>query len=122
MSIATDSIDGSVVVSAAAGDETAFAQIIARYDDDLARVAYLVTAEVGLAHEAVQAAWPIAWRKIGSLRDLDRLRPWLVAIAVNEARQLLSWVQGPALTSAAPTQMVEAASRIGWRRWPTTQG
>jgi RNA polymerase sigma-70 factor (ECF subfamily) len=89
VSIATDSIVGSVVVSAAAGDETAFAQIIARYDDDLARVAYLVTADVGLAHDAVQAAWPIAWRKLGSLRDLDRIRPWLVAIAVNEARQLL---------------------------------
>jgi RNA polymerase sigma factor (sigma-70 family) len=89
VSIATDSVVGSVVVSAAAGDETAFAQIIARYDDDLARVAYLVTADIGLAHDAVQAAWPIAWRKLGSLRDLDRIRPWLVAIAVNEARQLL---------------------------------
>jgi RNA polymerase sigma factor (sigma-70 family) len=89
VSIATDSVVGSVVVSAAAGDETAFAQIIARYDDDLARVAYLVTADLGLAHDAVQAAWPIAWRKLGSLRDLDRIRPWLVAIAVNEARQLL---------------------------------
>ena len=89
VSIATDSVVGSVVVSAAAGDETAFASIIARYDDDLARVAYLVTADVGLAHDAVQAAWPIAWQKLRSLRDLDSLRPWLIAIAVNEARQLL---------------------------------
>src|SRR5439155_26699727 len=63
VSIATDSVVGSVVVSAASGDETAFASIIARYDDDLARVAYLVTADVGLAHDAVQAAWQIAWRK-----------------------------------------------------------
>jgi RNA polymerase sigma-70 factor (ECF subfamily) len=37
----------------------------------------------------VQAAWPIAWRKLGSLRDPDRLRPWLVSIAANEARQLI---------------------------------
>jgi len=89
MSIATEGLVPGVVVSAAACDEAAFAAIIARYDDDLARVAYLVTTDVGLAHEAVQASWPIAWRKLRSLRDLDRLRPWLVAIAVNEARQLL---------------------------------
>jgi RNA polymerase sigma-70 factor, ECF subfamily len=37
----------------------------------------------------VQAAWPIAWRKLASLRDEDRLRPWLVSIAANEARQLI---------------------------------
>jgi RNA polymerase sigma factor (sigma-70 family) len=89
VSIATQALVGSVVVSAAEGSESAFAQIIARYDDDLARVAYLVTADIGLAHDAVQAAWPIAWQKLRSLRDPDRLRPWLVAIAVNEARQLL---------------------------------
>jgi len=37
----------------------------------------------------VQAAWPLAWRRLGSLRDPERLRPWLVSIAANEARQLL---------------------------------
>jgi RNA polymerase sigma factor (sigma-70 family) len=37
----------------------------------------------------VQAAWPIVWRRLGSLRDPDRLRPWLISIAANEARQAL---------------------------------
>jgi RNA polymerase sigma factor (sigma-70 family) len=89
MGIATERLVGGVVVSAAAGDESAFALIIARYDDDLARVAYLVTTDIGLAHDAVQSAWPIAWRNLHSLRDPDRLRPWLISIAVNEARQLM---------------------------------
>jgi RNA polymerase sigma-70 factor (ECF subfamily) len=34
-------------------------------------------------------AWAKAWRRIGGLRQPERVRPWLVAIAANEARQLL---------------------------------
>ena len=39
--------------------------------------------------EAVQAAWLVAWRKLATLRDPDRIRPWLVSIAANETRQLV---------------------------------
>jgi RNA polymerase sigma-70 factor (ECF subfamily) len=79
----------SVVRLAAAGDETAFARIIELHHEDLIRVAYLVTGEVELAHEAVQSAWLLAWRKLGGLRDDSRLKPWLVTVAANEARQLV---------------------------------
>ena len=53
-----------VMASAAAGDEVAFARIVAAHHDDMVRVAYLVTCEVDLANDAVQSAWPIAWRKL----------------------------------------------------------
>lgn len=79
----------AVVASAIAGDEIAFARIVSAYDDDLARLAYLVCGDIDIAHEAVQAAWAIAWRKLRSLRDPDRLRAWLASIVANEARQLL---------------------------------
>src|SRR3954452_14240487 len=78
-----------VVASAAAGDESAFARIVAAHHEDMIRVAYLVTTDTDLAQEAVQSAWQIAWSKLRSLRDEDRLRPWLVSIAANEARQVL---------------------------------
>jgi len=78
-----------VVASAAGGDEVAFARIVAAHHDDMVRVAYLVAGDVDIAHEAVQSAWSIAWKKLGTLRDPDRLRPWLVSVAANEARQLL---------------------------------
>src|SRR6185503_8547144 len=42
-----------------------------------------------MAQDAVQAAWPVAWQKLGSLRDISKLRPWLMAVAANEARQIL---------------------------------
>jgi RNA polymerase sigma-70 factor, ECF subfamily len=74
---------------AAAGDETAFARIVRAHHDDMTRVCFVICGDLDLADEAVQAAWPIIWRKLGSLRDTDRLRPWLVSIAANEARQLI---------------------------------
>ena len=77
------------VAAAASGDHAAFARIVRAFDGDMARVAYLVSGDLDLAHDAVQSAWAIAWRKLGSLRDAERLRPWLVSVAANEARRLV---------------------------------
>jgi RNA polymerase sigma-70 factor (ECF subfamily) len=79
----------SEVELAAAGDEAAFARIVATHYAEMARIAYGVLGDAGLAEDAVQAAWSIAWRKLHTLRDSDRLRPWLVAVVANEARHLL---------------------------------
>ena len=78
-----------IVAAAASGDELAFARIIAAHHDDLRRVCGFVMKDDALGEDAAQNAWAIAWRKLGSLRDPDRLRPWLMRIAVNEAKKLL---------------------------------
>lgn len=83
-----DSLAGAVAL-AVAGDEVAFARIIRAHHDDMTRVCFVICGDLDVADEAVQAAWPIVWRKLGSLRDPDRLRPWLVSVAANEARQLV---------------------------------
>lgn len=77
-----------MVASAATGDEVAFARIVAAYHDDMARVSFVVCGDVQLAQEAVQAAWPKVWVKLGTVREPARLRPWLVSVAANEAKQL----------------------------------
>ena len=82
-------IAASVVADAAAGDADALARIVGAHHDDMARICYVICGDQEMAQDAVQAAWPIAWRKLGSLRDPERLRPWLMAIAANEARQNL---------------------------------
>lgn len=79
---------GAMIERAATGDEVAFAQIVAGHHEDMARVAYLVSGSLDLADDAVQAAWAIAWRRLGTLRDPARLRPWLMSVAANEARQM----------------------------------
>jgi RNA polymerase sigma-70 factor (ECF subfamily) len=74
---------------AVAGDEAAFARIIRAHHDDMTRVCFVICDDLDLADEAVQSAWLIAWRKLHSLRGPARLRPWLVSVAANEARQLI---------------------------------
>jgi RNA polymerase sigma factor (sigma-70 family) len=81
--------EASAVAQAVAGDEAAFARIVDAYHHDLVRVAYIVVGDLELAEDAAQSAWSIAWRKLGTLRDPERLRPWLVSVAANEARQLV---------------------------------
>ena len=82
-----DGLAGAIDL-AAAGDEAAFARIVNAHHDDMVRVCFVVCGDLDVADEAAQAAWTIAWRKLGSLREPERLRPWLVSIAANEARQL----------------------------------
>ncbi len=78
-----------LISDAASGDEVAFGRIVATHHGEMYSIAVVVCRDRALAEEAVQLAWSKAWGKLGSLREPDRLRPWLVSIAVNEAKQLL---------------------------------
>ncbi len=80
---------GAIVERACSGDEEAFAAIAGTYERDMVRVAYGICGEPDLARDAVQSALVIAWRKLGSVREPERVRSWLVAVAANEARQLV---------------------------------
>ena len=79
---------GSTLERAVAGDEVAFARIVAAHHDDMARIAFFVCGDLDIAQEAEQSAWAVAFRRLKDLRDPDRLRPWLMSIAANEARQI----------------------------------
>jgi RNA polymerase sigma factor (sigma-70 family) len=83
----TDSNE-ALVRLAARGNEGAFATIVERHHADMVRVCYVVCGDRELAEDAVAVAWPLAWRRLGTLRDPDRLRPWLCTVAANEARRL----------------------------------
>lgn len=83
-------IRGSELVQAAArGDEAAFTELVARHHRDLLRVAYVICRDAALAEDSAQAAWAIAWRRIGDVKDPDLIRGWLVAVAANEARRIM---------------------------------
>ena len=89
MSMPRDAIVPTLAELAADGDQDALARIMAAHDADMTRICMVICGNLGTAREAVQAAWPIAWRKLGSLRDADRLRPWLMSVAANEARKIM---------------------------------
>lgn len=78
-----------MLARATSGDQAAFAQIVEAHHVDMRRVSYVICGDFDVADDAVQQAWQIAWRKLATVRDPDRLRSWLVAIAANETRQLL---------------------------------
>jgi RNA polymerase sigma-70 factor (ECF subfamily) len=82
-------VANSTVADAIAGDVDALAQIVGAYHNDMARIAFVICGNADYAQDAVQAAWPKAWQKLGSIRDQQKLRPWLMAIAANEARQMM---------------------------------
>jgi RNA polymerase sigma-70 factor, ECF subfamily len=80
---------GELVRAAAMGDETAFTELVARHHRDLLRVAYVICRDAALAEDAAQAAWAIAWRRLGDVKDPSQVRGWLVAVAANEARRTM---------------------------------
>lgn len=79
----------TTVRRAAAGDEAAFTQLVAEHRVAMARVAFVICGDPEATRDAVQTAWSIAWRRLHTLRDPDQVRPWLIAIAANEARQVI---------------------------------
>jgi len=85
----------STIALAGGGDEAAFGRLVATYHADMARVAFVACGDRELAEDAVQSAWLVAWHKLQSLRDPDRIRPWLLSVTANEARQLLRRRHGP---------------------------
>ena len=78
-----------IIASAVAGDEYAFARLVAVYHEDMRRVCAFVTRDDALAEDATQAAWTVVWKKLGSLKQPERIRPWLVSVAVNQAKDML---------------------------------
>ena len=79
----------ALVAAARAGDEAAFTRLVATYHQDLVRVAFAITGDPDTAADAAQLAWNQAWRKLSSVREATQVKSWLVAIAANEARQLV---------------------------------
>ena len=95
---------GSLLEAVGARDATAFTTLVDEFDDDLVRLAFVISRDVGTAEDAAQATWERLWRKPPSLRSPDALRSWLLTVAANEARAVgRRRRRGQAIESGAPT-------------------
>jgi RNA polymerase sigma factor (sigma-70 family) len=87
----TDSTQRALVDAAKYGDQDAFAAIATDAADRLYAVAFRILRDPELARDAAQQALLNAWRDLRTLRDPDRLDPWLYRLVVRacyaEARQ-----------------------------------
>ena len=78
--------DERLIAAAKAGDHRAYARLLERHHAVAFRAAYLVTGSAAEAEDAVQEACLKAWLALGRFRAGSPFRPWLVRIAINEAR------------------------------------
>lgn len=75
-----------LVSRARGGDAAAFSQIVREYQDIAFRTAVFITRNAADAEDAAQEGFIKAYRAIGRLRQGAPIRPWLLTIIANEAR------------------------------------
>jgi RNA polymerase sigma-70 factor (ECF subfamily) len=75
-----------LVARARDGDADAYAQLVRAYQDLAFRTAMLITRNTADAEEAAQDGFMKAWRALPRFRVGEPLRPWLLTIVANEAR------------------------------------
>jgi RNA polymerase sigma-70 factor (ECF subfamily) len=79
--------DDEAVARARAGEQDAYALLVARHSALAHRTAYLLGAG-DEAEDVVQEAFVKAYRALGSFRDGAPFRPWLLRIVANETGNL----------------------------------
>ena len=81
--------DRDIVAAIVANDPAGLATAYDRYAAGLFSYCQVLLTEPADASDAVQDTFVIAAGKVGALRDPDRLRPWLYAVARNECHRRL---------------------------------
>ncbi len=76
----------ALVEQARRGDVIAYEKLMERYQDLAMRAAYLVTRDATEAEDATQEAFVKAYYALDRFRPGAPVRPWLLRIVVNEAR------------------------------------
>ena len=81
--------DSEIVAAIVVGDPSGLAAAYDRYAAPLYAYSRSLLAEPADAADAVQDTFVVAASKLDGLRDPDRLRPWLYAVARNECHRRL---------------------------------
>ena len=80
--------DRSLYEQAVGGDEAAFEALIGPLVEPALRLAYSMLGDRWEAEDATQEAITRAWRKLGQLRAGNPVRPWFLAIVINQCRNM----------------------------------
>ncbi|MGH3713011.1 MAG: sigma-70 family RNA polymerase sigma factor [Micromonosporaceae bacterium] len=96
--------DAAIVARLRDGDPTGLSQLYDRYAARLYAFCVTVLRDRGTAQDVVQDVLIIAYQRVGQLRDPQRLRSWLYAVARNECLRQLR--------SARPAVELEAAGDV----------
>jgi len=119
--------DIELVTRARAGDDAAFGALVGRYQAVAMRVAAAISGSVEDAADIAQEAFVKAHRSLPKLADPAMVRPWMLRIVANEAKNVLrgrarrrqreerygSWVIGTARDPEASALDADAARDLG---------
>jgi RNA polymerase sigma factor (sigma-70 family) len=104
--------DREIVAAIVAGDPAGLAEAYDRYAPALHAYCRSLLAEPADAADAVQDTFVVAASKLDGLREPDRLRPWLYAVARNEChRRLRARARIAELDEAG--EMTDASPEVG---------
>jgi RNA polymerase sigma factor (sigma-70 family) len=78
--------EDELIAQARRGDAAAYAGLVRRHQEIAFRTAMLITGHPQDAEEAAQDGFVKAWRALHRFREGEPLRPWLLTIVANEAR------------------------------------
>jgi RNA polymerase sigma factor (sigma-70 family) len=103
--------DSEIVASIVAGDPSGLAAAYDRYAEPLYKYCRSMLSNPPDAADAVQDTFVVASCRLAELRDPDRLRAWLYAVARNECLQILGSPR-PAPRITVPPGMADTAIDI----------
>ncbi len=87
--VTSASIDGEalhqLVAAVQRGDRPAADRLVRDHDSWVRSVIYGVTGRPELVEDVAQQVWAQVWQRLGSLKDPQRLRPWLYRVARHAA-------------------------------------
>ena len=72
--------DAELVAACLTGDREAFSRIVERYQRLLCSLAYSATGRLSESEDLAQEAFVDAWHQLRTLREPEKLRPWLCGI------------------------------------------
>jgi RNA polymerase sigma-70 factor (ECF subfamily) len=78
--------EAELIARAKRGERGAYEEIVRRHQNIAFRTAWVITGSAADAEEAAQDAFVKAHRALGRFREGAPLRPWLLTIVANEAR------------------------------------
>src|SRR5438445_10964391 len=93
--------------------ETTFADLLRPLIDPGFRLALAMLHDSHAAEDAVQEASVIAWRKLGSIREPEKLRSWFLGVVANQCRNARrgKWQAGVSLGLPDHLAVVSAEDR-----------
>ena len=103
--------DTSLVRYAVEGDQEAFVVLVQRYQGMVSGITLAILRDFGASEDAAQETFVLAWKKISTLKEISKWKPWLAQLARNTAINHLRKRKQKEGTEALGESFIDARAR-----------